>query len=415
MATQPLTAQRIQRATCPYGKTQAMLWDAVQPGLVLRIYPSGAKTFFVFYRVGSGRKATQRWDKIGNALAISLQDARDAARARLGAVAKGGDPAGERRAESRRRRERLEPALAGYAADLERRQVVKRKDVLSLLRRELSGALGNLELAELDRNTIVQRIAEIERSGRPGAAQDLRKNASVFLGWAADTGLITASPLAGWRRARRTRAEQIDRSGRALADWELSIFWRAAGEDWPFGPYLKMLLLLGQRRTETALMSWCDVDLEAGVWILPPEITKSGRPHKIPLPPQAVAILRGLPRLAKSDLVFPGRHGRAMTGWSKRLPAIYEATAAAGMAPWTPHDCRRTMRTGLGQLGVDRVVAELLLDHAVSDELAKIYDRGEYWHLRTEAAARWGAHVLGLIGGGSAAVPIRRGAQVSAP
>jgi integrase len=403
-----LTAQRLQRATCPTGRAQKLIWDAVQPGLALRVYPTGAKTFLVFYRVGSGRKATQRWDKIGNARAISLQDAREAARARLGAVAKGGDPAGERKAAARRQRSRLEAALDAYEADLERRQVVKRKDVMSLLRRELLGALGNLELGELDRNMLVQRIAEIERSGRPGAAQDLRKNASVFLGWAADTGLIAVSPLAGWRRARRTRAERIEQPGRALADWELPIFWQAAGDGWPFGPYLKTLLLLGQRRTETALMSWRDINLEASVWIVPPEITKSGRPHKIPLPPQAVAVLRSLPRLAKSDLVFPGRYGRVMTGWSKRLPPIYKATAAAGMAPWTPHDCRRTMRTGLGQLGVDRVVAELLLDHAVSDELAKIYDRGEYWHLRVEASARWAAHVLGIVEGESGAVlPLR--------
>jgi integrase len=406
-----LTVDGIKKAVCPPGKAQTLIWDAGQPGLVLRVYLSGRKVYLLFYRAGSGRGAPQRWDRIGDAAAISLKDARDAARGRLGSVAKGFDPAGDRKAAARRQHTRLEPALDAYAADLERRQVVKRKDVMSLLRRELLGVLGNIDLATLDRNTLVQRIADIERSGRPGAAQDVRKNASVFLGWAAGAGLITASPLAGYRRPRRTRAERIEQPGRALADHELPIFWRGAGDGWPFGPYLRMLLLLGQRRTETALMAWADLDLDAGVWIVPPEITKSGRPHKIPLPPVAVTILRGLPRLAKSDLVFPGRHGRVMTGWSKRLPPIYAATAAAGMAPWTPHDCRRTMRTGLGQLGVDRVVAELLLDHAVSDELAKIYDRGEYWHLRVEASARWATHVMGLIeGDGAAVVPIRRGA-----
>jgi hypothetical protein len=61
------------------------------------------------------------------------------------------------------------------------------------------------------------------------------------------------------------------------------------------------------------------------------------------------------------------------------------------------HDLRRTARTGLGRLGVDRVVAELLIDHAISDELAAIYDRGDYWHLRVEAAQRWADHVMGPI------------------
>jgi hypothetical protein len=78
------------------------------------------------------------------------------------------------------------------------------------------------------------------------------------------------------------------------------------------------------------------------------------------------------------------------------------------MAAWAPHDLRRTMRSGLSALGVERVTAELLLDHAVSDELSKIYDRHEYWPQRVEASSRWATHVLGLVeGGGGAVVPMR--------
>jgi integrase len=406
-----LTAQRIERATCPAGtgsKTGVLLWDSVQPGLVLRVYPNGRKVFFAFYRVGSGRKAPQRWDRIGAADAIALKDARDAAKARMGAVAKGGDPAGDRRAEIKRERARLKPALDDYEADLVRRNVVKRSEIMSLLRRELLGPLGNVDLATLTRNDLVKRIREVEASGRPGTAKELKTRAGVFLGWCVDHGLITASPLAGWRRQRKTRAERIDRPGRALADWELSELWKAASaQGWPFGPYLKMLLLLGQRRTETALMAWSDLDLDGGVWTVPPAITKSGRPHKIPLPPQAVAILRTHKRAARCDLVFPGRRNQPMTGWSKRLPAVYKLTAKAEMARWTLHDLRRTVRTGLGKLGVDRVVAELLIDHAISDDLAAIYDRGDYWHLRVEAAQRWADHVMGLIEGADKVVALR--------
>jgi hypothetical protein len=60
-----------------------------------------------------------------------------------------------------------------------------------------------------------------------------------------------------------------------------------------------------------------------------------------------------------------------MTGWSKRLPSVDEATAEDGMPHWTPHHRRRTMRTGLGKLHVDPTISELLLDHAISDERAR--------------------------------------------
>jgi integrase len=396
----PLTAIAVQTATCPPGKAKVDLPVIGHANLALRVYASGSKAFYLLYRAGSGRRAPKRADKIpGDATALAIKDIRDAWRAKLGAIARGGDPAGERRAEATRERNRLGPALDAYDADLARRKVVKRNEVMSLLRRELLKPLGNADLSALRRNDFVKRIGEVEASGRPGAARELRKVTAVFLGWCTDHGKINASPLAGWRRQRRTRAERLERPGRALADWELPELWKAAdAQGWPFAAYLQMLLLLGQRRTETALMAWPDVDLEQAVWTVPPAITKSGRPHKIPLPRQAVAILHKHKRAAKSDLVFPGRRNQPMTGWSKRLPAVYALTTAAGMRRWTLHDLRRTVRTGLGQLGVNPVVAELLIDHAISDDLRAIYDRAEYWPQRIEAAQRWADHVAGAIG-----------------
>jgi integrase len=398
-----LTERLIAATTCLPGKSEEVIPDAVVPGLWARIYPTGRKTYVVMYRVnGGGRAAPQRRFTLGEFGAISLADARKAARKRLGEVAGGGDPSAERKAETKRERARLEHALDAYEADLERRHVVKRDEVMSLLRREMLKPLRNVDLATLTRNDLVKRIADVEKSGRPGAARELRKVSAVFLGWCTETGRITVSPLAGWRRRRRTRAERLDRPGRALDDLELPILWRATEtEGWPFGPYLQMLLLLGQRRTETALMSWGDLDLKTGIWIVPAEVTKSGREHRVPLPLRAVTILKDLPKMARSPFVFPGRGGSAMTGWSKRLPAVYKATAEAGMAPWTPHDLRRTMRTGLGRLGADRIIAELLLNHAISDELTAIYDRAEYWTQRVEAAALWTKHVTGLVEGGA--------------
>jgi hypothetical protein len=52
--------------------------------------------------------------------------------------------------------------------------------------------------------------------------------------------------------------------------------------------------------------------------------------------------------------VFPGRGGRPMSGWSKRVAALREATAAAGLGTWRLHDLRRTARTGLGRLASTR-------------------------------------------------------------
>jgi integrase len=406
MAHVALTVRAIKEATCPPDKERVKLPVAGHSNLYLQVHRTGHKVFWDFYRAGSGRQAPQRWYRIGDANVLPPRVVHEIWLANHSAVAKGQDPVGDRRSEAKRGRRQLGTVLDAYEADLERRHVVNRREYLSLLRREMLAPMGNIDLQEIDRATFAEQVRRVEADGRSGAAKELKIRASVLLSWAVDQGLITANPLAGWRRTRRTRAERLDRPGRALGDWELPILWRAAeARGWPFGPYLQMLLLLGQRRTETALMGWSDVDLQAGLWIVPAKVTKSGRLHKVPLPSQVTAILANLPRQAHSDLVFPGDRGGVMSGWSTRIAPVYEATAKAGMAAWTLHDLRRTMRSGLGRLGVDRVIAELLLNHAISDELIAIYDRAQYQVQRAEAAARWANHVTGVLAAVDAVVP----------
>ena len=409
-----LTVQRIASLRCAPGEREAYLWDAAVSGFGVRAYPSGRKTYLVTYRSGGGgRKAPQRKLALGDVNSISLADARKVAKQRLGEVAAGGDPSAARHEARRRERALLSAALDRYEQSLARRRIVKRKEAMSLLRRELLGPLGNVDLAELDRPTLVARIAEVEDGGRLGTAEDLRSKIAVFLSWAVNEGLIAASPLAGWRRERRTRAERIEQPGRALGDLEIPIFWAAgtsAGA--PFGPYLQLLLLLGQRRTETSLMARPDLDLDAGEWIIPAAVTKSGREHRVPLPRAAVQIIREQPRMAGTDLVFPGRGGAPMTGFGARLRPVLDFTTQEGMGHWSLHDLRRTMRTGLGALDVDPIIAELILNHALQGDLAKAYDRHDYWRRRVEAVNRWADHVMGLIEPADArVVHLRTGSQ----
>lgn len=393
-----LTDKRIEDAVCPPGQSQVRLWDATQPGLLLRIYPSGAKTYWCRWRA-SGKVC---WYRIDDVDAITLKAARKAASVKLGEVAKGDDPAAKRREERRRERQRLEPALDAYEKSLKERGVVKRGDYLSLLRRELLAPCGNVDLDALTLETIIKRVDAVKKK-RPGAARELRTRAAVFLSWCAARGLIPVSPMAGYRAPRKTRTQKLAeeknaREARALSDEEIPVFWRIAeAQDWPFGPYLQTLLLTGQRRTETAKMRWADVDLDAAVWNIPPEDTKSGRAHPVPLPSELVDMLATLPRRRRCPYVFPGRDGAVMSGWSKRLRPVYRDWKEEGLEPWTPHDLRRTMRTGLTALGVDETVAEMMLNHAVGDELRRIYDKHGYPEAREEAARRWASHVFGLV------------------
>ena len=260
--------------------------------------------------------------KVCDAAVVKPKDIADAIAIVRGRLAKGDDPAGERKAEAKRERARFEPALDAYEADLERRHVVKRGEVMSLLRRELARPLGNVELAALTRNDLV----ETDRGGRGERAPG--RGAGVAQGRGRVPRLVRrhrpdhrepAGRLAAAAQDQGAAARPTGPRARGLGAADL---WQAAdAEGWPFGPYLQMLLLLGQRRTETALMRWPDVDLEAGVWTVPAAVTKS-RPRA-----QGAAAAAGRRDPAEAcrgwsqrATCFPGRKGRPMTGWSKRLP-----------------------------------------------------------------------------------------------
>jgi len=385
-----LTQQFVDSAVCPTGQPEQVWRDSELPGLSLRVTFSGNRSYTTRYRTG-GRGARQRRLTL-DASKVKLGAARNIIRQKQGEIAAGRDPVGEEQAKARRDRARLSPALADYEAFLEQRRVVKRRDVVSLLRRELERPLGNVDMADIDRTVLVDRVTAVERSGRPGTARALKVRASVFLEWAATEGRIKYNPAAGWRRPRATRAEQLKEVGRALQDWELPAFWAAAGAAlWPFGTYLKVLLLCGQRRSETAQMRWSDIRQD--IWTIPAAISKSGRGHDVPLPPAVLDLIRSSNRTT-SPLVFPG-HSGPMSGWGSRLDRVRKT---AGLQHWTLHDLRRTFRSGLPGLKVEYEVRELMLNHKIGPDLDQRYDRDLRWSKRVEAAQLWADHVFGIVG-----------------
>jgi integrase len=304
----------------------------------------------------------------------------------------------------------LELAIEKYEADMKQRGAVKSKDIISLLTRELLDPLGNVPVGTIKRPTVLKRIREIERSGRKGTARDFRTRVGVFLGWCANEGHVTANVLGGYKQPRRTRVQmhEAKRAGRALTNKEIPIVWRAAeAEGEPFGHYIRLMLLTGTRRQETALARWEHIDLRKGVWHIPEEITKNGAALDVPLPPLALSVLRELlPKGKPKGEVFRGRDGKTMSGFSRRMfrntkkgpKGLRAETDKLGVAPWTPHDLRRTFRTGLAALHVDEAVAEKMLNHTVADELLAAYNRHDAWDERSEAAETWATHIETLLG-----------------
>ena len=104
---------------------------------------------------------------------------------------------------------------------------------------------------------------------------------------------------------------------------ELSLIWRAADAlGYPFGPFVQLLILTGQRREEVAGMRWSELDRDLTMWTLPRERAKNDEPHQVPIVPWARSILAGLPRIAGSDFVFTTTGKTSISGYSKAKASL---------------------------------------------------------------------------------------------
>ena len=196
-----------------------------------------------------------------------------------------------------------------------------------------------------------------------------------------------------------------------LSDEEAAAIWRAAVEaTHPFGAFVRLLMLTGQRREEVAGMTWAELSEDLATWTIPATRTKNGIPHLVPLSQPARELL-GLrsnrpegvrhtlqdPR-TKLALVFPGERGTPFSGWSKAKSAL---DIASGVSGWWLHDLRRTLATGLQRLGVRLEVTEAVLNHLSGSRagVVGIYQRHDWAEEKRSALDAWSAHLLALAEG----------------
>jgi integrase len=235
----------------------------------------------------------------------------------------------------------------------------------------------------------------------PGAAQDLRKHASTFLTWTTDTeGLTKFNVMAGYRKPKETRAQKLGRKskGRALTDEEIAAVWNACATQGIFGPFVRLTLLSGARRSEPAQIMWSKHVLADRV-TFDAAWTKMGLHHDIPrtaLVDQALEDAKRF-RRASSDLVFPSwkKDGARISGFSELLARLIKE---AGTAKFTMHDLRRTLRTIMSRCGCDNAVARLCVGQK-STGIDAVYNLDEQWTIRKMAFEAAHSYIEALVGG----------------
>ena len=309
---------------------RVVLWDAVLSGFGVRVTDRGVISFHVMRRL-PGKPQPVRV-VLGQYPALSLAEARKKAGVALDDLASGIHPRERthalRAAEDRRKAVTVSHVVEEFTA----RHLSRKRTghaVGQLLRRLLVSRWGDRPITDITRGDV---IAMIEAIGdySPSTARQVWLYTTRLFSWALnrDYGL-TASPCDRVRLADLIVLPKARE--RVLDPGELRAIWQVteAGE-YPYDPFVRLLILLGCRRGELAGMRRDELDLAAGLWQLSGDRTKNEQPRTIPLPKQAVAILASLP-------ASPGPYVFSTASGTRPISGFMKFEAAARPAPWGSH------------------------------------------------------------------------------
>jgi integrase len=327
---------------------QVFLRDDELRGFAVRITP-GSKSFIVEREIhGRVRRMT-----LGRYGVLTVEQARDKAREKIGEIAAGKDPVEEQR-------QRRKSITFGELEQLylERHAVHKKSasNDVGMLKNWLSEWRPR-RLNTITRADITAKHAEIGAAGHTTSANRMvalvRTMFNLASDWGHHPGPNPASRIKFFKEVKRDRFVRPD---------ELPRLWRALQNE-P-NPYVRgaffIGLLTGARRSEVLGMKWEDLDLAQGLWRIPD--TKAGRPHTLPLPRLVVDELRKLPRLEGNPYVFCGRWGRKnLNNVSKPWQRIRKE---AGLNDVRIHDLRRTLGSWLVAAGASLPLIGKALNHS---------------------------------------------------
>lgn len=380
-----LTSAVARSLTLPPGQRDKTFFDRDLPAFGVRIRAGGSRNWVVQFKVGKKNRRLV----LGAVAALDTTKARAAAKDVLAAIRLGKDPVAEKLDARMRAGETFGALLPRFLARqhirLKPRSYEETERHLMVQSRPLHGQ----PIDRIDRRIISARLAELDASSGPAAANRCRASLSAYFTWLAKEEIVESNPVSFTNRA----AEKGARN-RVLSDDELAKIWRALGDD-PYSSIVKLLALTGIRRAEAGGLRWDEIDFDRALIALPPERTKNRRPFEIPLSPAAIVILQAQPK--RGDFIF----GHANAGWQDWSGSKAELDDRCGVTGWVLHDLRRTLSTTQHErFGTPPHLVEALLGHVSGHQggIAGTYNRSSYFQERRRALLRWADHIAGLVG-----------------
>lgn len=385
-------------------------------GLLLQITPHGGRTWLLRATVGGKRREIG----LGGYPDVTLAQARERARETKDQIRCGIDPIEERKAAKaelaavqRRGLTFADATDRALAAKLDAFKNAKhRQQWENTLQTYAIPELGKMLVSEITVQDVLRVLEPIWQT-KTETASRLRGRIEAVLSWATVTGHRSGDNPARWAgnlkellpaankvaKQENWPAVQIDDAPR----WLTALRKR----DGMGARALEFTALTAVRSQEVRGARWDEIDLDAAVWVIPAQRMKMDREHRVPLSPDAMALLDTLPRFDENPLVFPAARGGEMSDMtlSATMKRLHKADIEAGglgfvdrvsNRPAVPHGLRSTFRDWVAErTHFPGDMAEVALAHKVGSAVEAAYRRGDMVEKRRAMMAAWAEFLTG--------------------
>ena len=402
-----LTDRQCKNAECPPEKSRARFTDA--GGLYLEVSPAGSKRWFLKYR----KEGKEMRLALGSYPTVSLANARIKQSEAKALKHKGMDPIHAKQVGKLVAARQADDTFEAIAREWHSKQVsnwseVHAKTVMRRMERDLFPWIGKRPMAQLHAMELLAALQKIEdRQAVETAHRVLDISSQVWKYWLPTAEVeqrnITEGlkarlqPYRGKNFAAILDPMRVGEMMRAIKRYKGGMVVRVA---------LQLSPIVYQRPGNLRMMEWTELDLETATWTIPSAKMKrnvkekaEGEDHVVPLPKQAVALLKSIrPLTGDGRYVFPGErnHDRPMSD-----NAVRSALYALGFGEeQKPHAFRAVARTLLvDELGLDPLMIEANLAHGSRDRMGRSYNRTQYLKQRFEMVQQWADYLDKLAAG----------------
>lgn len=368
-----------------------------------------------YWTNASGNSVAHRRDiGLGSYPAVSLAEAREAAREYRKKIRSGIDPVQDRQtvkakiqleaAKSKTFKECAEAYIQANRAGWKNEKHIQQWE--NTLATYAYPQIGGLPVSEIDTGMVLgvlqQQVTVAGKPlplwlGRTETASRLRGRLESILDWAAFRKFRSGENPARWKGhlehelPAKNKVQRVEHHA-ALPYSQIPVFMRELQQRPGISSRaLEFAILTAARSGEVRGATWSEIDLANALWTVPATRMKAGKEHRVPLSPEALDLLRSLPREEGNEYVFIGARGAMLSDMS--LTAVLRRMGHGGL---TQHGFRSTFRDWAGETtNYPREVCEHALAHRLADGVEAAYQRGDLLKKRSQLMNDWARYCRG--------------------